>query len=98
MPAALEVVMKEAGVTPEQVDFFIFHQANKRIIDAIAQRLSMPAEKIVINIHKYANTSSATIPIALAEEIEAGRIKKGNILGLSAFGAGFTWGGAVVRL
>lgn len=98
MPEALEEAMKLAGVKSEQVDYFIFHQANKRIIDAIAQRFNAPAEKIIINIHKYANTSAATIPIALAEAIEEGKIKKGHLLGFSALGAGFTWGGAIVRL
>jgi 3-oxoacyl-[acyl-carrier-protein] synthase III len=98
MPEALEKAMEIAGVKPEQVDYFIFHQANKRIIDAIAQRFNAPAEKIIINIHKYANTSAATIPIALAEAVEEGRIKKGHLIGVSALGAGFTWGGAIFRL
>jgi 3-oxoacyl-[acyl-carrier-protein] synthase-3 len=98
MTSSIEIAMERAAVTPEQVDYFIFHQANKRIIDSIAQRFSAPEEKIIVNIHKYANTSAATIPIALAEAVEEGKIKKGDLLGFSALGAGFTWGGAVVRL
>jgi len=98
MTSSIEIAMERANVTPEQVDYFIFHQANKRIIDSIAQRFNAPEEKIIVNIHKYANTSAATIPIALAEAVEEGKIKKGDLLGLSALGAGFTWGGAIVRL
>jgi len=98
MPEALENAMKLAGVTANQVDYFIFHQANKRIIDAIAERFGQPEDKIIVNIQKYANTSAATIPIALSEAIQEGKIKKGHLLGFSALGAGFTWGGAVVRL
>ncbi|MBN2753235.1 MAG: ketoacyl-ACP synthase III [Candidatus Goldbacteria bacterium] len=98
MTSSIEIAMEKANVTPEQVDYFIFHQANKRIIDSIAQRFEVPEQKLIVNIHKYANTSAATIPIALAEAVEEGKIKKGDLLGFSALGAGFTWGGAVVRL
>jgi len=90
--------MQIAGVTAEQIDYFIFHQANKRIIDAVVERLKLNEDKVIVNIQKYANTSAATIPIALAEAIEQGKIKKGHLLGFSALGAGFTWGAAVVRL
>jgi len=98
MPEAIEKAMQIAGVTAEQIDYFIFHQANKRIIDAVVERLKLTEDKVIVNIQKYANTSAATIPIALAEAIEQGKIKKGHLLGFSALGAGFTWGGAVVRL
>jgi len=98
MPEVLEKAMQIANVTPEQVDFVIFHQANIRIINSIAKRFNWPDEKNIVNIQKYGNTSAATIPIALAEAIEQGRIKKGNIVALSAFGAGLTWAGAVVKI
>jgi 3-oxoacyl-[acyl-carrier-protein] synthase-3 len=98
MPEALDRAMKLAGVTPEQVDFTIFHQANIRIIQYIARKFNVPDEKNIINIQKYGNTSAATIPIAFAEAYEAGRIKKGNIVAFSAFGGGLTWGGAVVKV
>ncbi len=98
MQEGLEIAMKSAGVTAQDIDYFIFHQANKRIIDSIAQKFDVPLEKNIINIDKYANTSAATIPIALAEAMQQGKIKKGMLLGLSALGAGFTWGAAVVRL
>lgn len=98
MPLALDKAMKLAGVTPEQIDFTIFHQANIRIIQFIAKKFKVPEEKNIINIQKYGNTSAATIPIAFAEAFEAGRIKKGNLVAFSAFGGGLTWGGAVVKV
>lgn len=98
MPEALDKAMQLAGVTPEQVDFTIFHQANIRIIQYIAKKFNVPDEKNIVNIQKYGNTSAATIPIAFAEAYEAGRIKKGHIVAFSAFGGGLTWGGAVVKV
>lgn len=98
MPLALDKALHLAGVTPDQVDFTIFHQANIRIIQYIAKKFNMPDEKNIINIQRYGNTSAATIPIAFAEAYEAGRIKKGNIVAFSAFGGGLTWGGAVVKV
>lgn len=98
MQEGLEIAMKTAGVSAKDIDYFIFHQANKRIIMSISEKFNIPMEKNIINIEKYANTSAATIPIALAEAIEEGKIKKGMLLGFSAMGAGFTWGAAVVRL
>jgi 3-oxoacyl-[acyl-carrier-protein] synthase-3 len=98
MPQALDAAMKLAGVTPEQVDFTIFHQANIRIIQYIAKKFNIPDEKNIINIQRYGNTSAATIPIAFTEAVESGKIKKGNIVAFSAFGGGMTWGGAVVRV
>jgi len=98
MYEAVKVSAERAHVGIERIDYFIFHQANKRIIDSIAERFNIPQEKIIINLDKYGNTSAATIPIALAEAVESGKIKKGNIIALSAMGAGFTWGGAIVKL
>lgn len=98
MPEVLEKALNNANIKPEQVDFVIFHQANIRIINNIAKRFNWPEEKNIVNIQKYGNTSAATIPIALSEAIEQGRIKRGNIIALSAFGAGLTWAGAVIKL
>jgi len=98
MPEALDKAMKLANVTANQVDFMIFHQANIRIIQYIAKKFNVPEEKNIINIQRYGNTSAATIPIAFAEAMESGRIKKGNIVAFSAFGGGLTWGGAVVKV
>jgi 3-oxoacyl-[acyl-carrier-protein] synthase-3 len=94
--AALRV-LKEAKIPPEEVDLLIPHQANIRIIEATARRLKLPMEKVFVNIDKYGNTSSASIPIALEEARKSGRIKPGDITVLVAFGAGFTWGSVVIR-
>jgi len=89
--------LKEANLTAEQVDLLIPHQANIRIIEATAKRLKLPMEKVFVNIDKYGNTSAASIPIALDEARKSGRVKSGDVTLLVAFGAGFTWGSAVVR-
>ena len=81
----------------DDIDVFIPHQANIRIIDAVAKRLEMPTEKAVVTIHKYGNISAATIPIALDEAVREGRVKKGNHLLMAAFGGGLTWGAALAR-
>lgn len=98
---ALEDVVIEAlaynNLKSEQINLLIAHQANQRIIQAIAKRLNLPDEKVYLNIQKYGNTSSASIPIALDEAYQEGRIKEKDILLFNAFGAGFTWGAAVVR-
>ena len=89
--------LDEAGVTIDQVALVIPHQANKRIIVALAERLGVPMEKVVVNLEKYGNTSAASIPVALDEAKRAGRIHHGDIVLLNAFGAGFAWGAAVVK-
>lgn len=98
MPLALDKALEAAGMKPGEIDFAIFHQANIRIIESIAKRYNWPDEKNIINIQKYGNTSAATIPIALSEAMEQGRIKKGHTLAFSAFGGGFTWAGAIVKI
>ncbi len=85
------------NIDDSEIDLLIPHQANLRIIQAIAKRLNLPEEKVFVNIHKYGNTSSASIPIALDEANRSGRIKEGDLLLLNAFGAGLTWGAAAVR-
>ena len=98
---SLEDVVLEAiahnNIKDSDIDLLIPHQANLRIIQAIAKRLNLPEEKVFVNIHKYGNTSSASIPIALDEANREGRIQEGNLLLLNAFGAGLTWGSALVR-
>ena len=86
-----------AGITGDDLDLFIPHQANLRIIDATAKRLGIPKEKVVITIDRFGNTSASSIPIALDDSVRSGRINRGDTLGMAAFGAGLTWGGAVVR-
>jgi len=85
------------NIDNSEIDLFIPHQANLRIIQAIAKRLNLPEEKVVVNIDKYGNTSSASIPIALDEANRGGRISDDNLLLFNAFGAGLTWGAALVR-
>lgn len=85
------------NIKDHEIDLLIPHQANLRIIQAIAKRLNLPEERVFVNIHKYGNTSSASIPIALDEANRGGRIKEGNLLIFNAFGAGLTWGTALVR-
>ena len=81
----------------DDIDLFIPHQANKRIIDAAAKRLGLPDEKVLININKYANTTAGTIPIGIVEAVETNRLKKGDNLILASFGAGFTWGATYIK-
>ncbi|HEY6195386.1 MAG TPA: beta-ketoacyl-ACP synthase III [Candidatus Eisenbacteria bacterium] len=84
--------VEAAGWTPDEVDLFIPHQANLRIIEAVRERLGLPPEKVHVNIDRYGNTSSASIPIGLDECVRAGRLKKGDKLCMAAFGGGATWG------
>ena len=90
-------VLDRAGLTPHDVSLLIAHQANTRIIDAVAKRLDLPPEKVFVNIGDYGNTTAATIPIALCEALEQGRVKKGDVIVMDAFGAGLTWGALVMR-
>jgi 3-oxoacyl-[acyl-carrier-protein] synthase-3 len=94
--AATEVIAK-AGLTKDDIDYLIPHQANIRIIKATGQRLKLPPEKVYINIHKYGNVSCVTIPTGLHEMKEAGTLKPGDIIVLVAFGAGFTWAAITYR-
>lgn len=86
-----------AHLTPRDVDLFVPHQANIRIIHAAAERMGLPRERIYINVHKYGNTSAASVPIALTEALQEGRVHRGDILVFAGIGAGLTWGANVVR-
>jgi 3-oxoacyl-[acyl-carrier-protein] synthase-3 len=94
--AALKVI-EDAGYKPEDVSLFIPHQANMRIIESLIKRLNLNPEKVVINIERYGNTSSASVPLALDEANRAGRIKSGDLVLMVAFGGGMIWGSALVR-
>lgn len=93
-----EDAMAKAGISAEEIDWLLPHQANIRIIEGVGKKLELPEEKVIVNIAGHGNTSAASIPLALSEKITDGTIKKGNLVVLTAMGAGFTWGGAVVRL
>ncbi len=97
MPAAVRVALEHNGLKVEDVSLLIPHQANDRISQMVAHSLKIPLEKVVRNIHKYGNTTAASIPIALAEAAEDGRVKPGDIIVLTAFGSGYTWASAVLR-
>jgi len=97
MSDACDRALDAAGLTGPDIDVLIPHQANLRIIEATAKHANVPMDKVFVNVERYGNTSSASIPIALDEAIEAGRVKEGTTALLVAFGAGFTWGSMVVR-
>jgi 3-oxoacyl-[acyl-carrier-protein] synthase-3 len=98
MADACDHALAGAGLTGDQIDLLIPHQANVRIIDATARHADVPMEKVFVNVDRYGNTSSASIGIALDEAVRAGRVGPGSTVLLCAFGAGFTWGSMVVRL
>ncbi len=89
--------LEQAGIGSDELDFVVPHQANLRIIDAVRERLGLPPDKVPINIDRYGNTSSASIPITLDELVRGGRLKPGDHVGFCAFGGGATWGASVVR-
>ncbi|MCX7988945.1 MAG: ketoacyl-ACP synthase III [Thermodesulfovibrio sp.] len=93
----VDSTLKKAGIKPSQLSLLVPHQANIRIIQAMAKRLELPMEKVMVNIDKYGNTSAASIPIALDEANQMGKIKKGDYIMLAAFGAGLTWGAALIK-
>jgi 3-oxoacyl-[acyl-carrier-protein] synthase-3 len=97
MTAATRTALERAGLTIEDVDLFVAHQANVRIIRSAAAELGLPPEKVMVNIDRVANTSSASIPVALEQAEREGRLRAGDIVAMSAFGAGFVWGAGVVR-
>lgn len=97
MASLSEKVVQDAGKHMSDVDWFVPHQANLRIIEAVGNRFNFPPEKVVINVEKYANTSSATVPIALDEAIRAGKIRRGDNILMAAFGAGMTSGAAFFK-
>lgn len=89
--------LERAGLTKEDIDYLIPHQANIRIIQSAAKRLQLPMEKVFVNLEKYGNVSAASIPIALAEAQQKGKLKKGEIIALSGFGAGLTWASCIMK-
>lgn len=97
MPEAALEALRRADVPPEEVDLFIPHQANIRIIDAAAKRLGIGSDKVFVNVHKYGNTSAASIPLALDEALDQGRVKEGDTLVLVGFGGGLTWAASVLE-
>jgi 3-oxoacyl-[acyl-carrier-protein] synthase-3 len=98
MPEVSRAVLDQAGLTADQIDLFVPHQANLRINQMVCQKLGIPESKTVANIERYGNTTAATIPLGLSEAWREGRCRRGSNVLMAAFGSGFTWGGAVLRL
>jgi 3-oxoacyl-[acyl-carrier-protein] synthase-3 len=98
LASVLGEVMTDVGLSPDQIDWIVPHQANKRIIDATAKKLGLPAERVVLTVDQHANTSAASVPLALDLAVRDGRIKRGDLVVLEAMGGGFTWGAAVLRV
>ena len=93
----IEESLEAVGLTPDDIDWVVPHQANKRILDGTARRLGLPVEKVIMTVDRHANTSAASIPLALDEAVHDGRIREGDLLLLEAMGGGFTWGACLVR-
>jgi len=97
LPTGIKAALREAGLSLEDLDLIIPHQANQRILDAAAEAMGFPIEKMYTNLDRYGNTSAASIPIALTEAAETGRLKPGNLVGLVGFGGGLSWGAAILE-
>jgi 3-oxoacyl-[acyl-carrier-protein] synthase-3 len=97
LAAAVDAAIASTGITAEDVDWLVPHQANQRIMDSMAHRLKLTPEKVVVTIDRHANTSAASIPLALAEAVHDGRIQRGQMVLMEAMGGGFTWGSALLR-
>jgi 3-oxoacyl-[acyl-carrier-protein] synthase III len=94
----LHEVLAEAGVEAPDIDWVVPHQANRRIIDATAKKLGLPADRVILTVDQHANTSAASVPLALDVAVRDGRIKAGDLIVLEAMGGGFTWGASLVRM
>jgi 3-oxoacyl-[acyl-carrier-protein] synthase-3 len=97
LAGVLNEVLEDAGLSAENVDWVVPHQANARILEATAKKLGLPSHKVVVTVDKHANTSAASVPLALDTAVKDGRIKRGDIVVLEAMGGGFTWGAAALR-
>ncbi|XP_051151731.1 3-oxoacyl-[acyl-carrier-protein] synthase 3 A, chloroplastic [Andrographis paniculata] len=97
VPQSIELALAKAGLSGSSIDWLLLHQANQRIIDAVATRLELPSERVISNLANYGNTSAASIPLALDEAVRSGKVKAGDTIAAAGFGAGLTWGSAIVR-
>jgi 3-oxoacyl-[acyl-carrier-protein] synthase III len=98
LAAAVDEALEKNGLTQKDVDWLVPHQANRRIIDAMGRKLGLPPERVVVTVDRHANTSAASIPLALSEASRDGRLKRGDLVLMEALGGGLTWGSALVRL
>ncbi|GFZ16508.1 3-ketoacyl-acyl carrier protein synthase III [Actinidia rufa] len=97
VPQSIESALKNAGLTGSSIDWLLLHQANQRILDAVATRLEVPPERVISNLANYGNTSAASIPLALDESVRGGKVQSGHTIAVAGFGAGLTWGSAILR-
>jgi 3-oxoacyl-[acyl-carrier-protein] synthase III len=97
VPTVLEEALASAGLTVDDVDHLLLHQANIRIMETVAKRLGIPFEKVISNLNEYGNTSAASIPLAFDEAVRSGRVKKGDVIACAGFGAGLSWGAAIFK-
>jgi 3-oxoacyl-[acyl-carrier-protein] synthase-3 len=97
VPAVLAQLLADTGLAAEQLDWLLLHQANQRILDAVADRFAVPHARVLSNLSSYGNTSAATIPLMLDEAVRDGRVRPGHLIASSGFGAGLSWGGALLR-
>jgi len=97
VPKVLQEALDAADIKADDIDWLLLHQANIRIMEAVAKRLGVPMEKVITNLSDYGNTSAASIPIALDEAVRAGKVKKGDVIACAGFGAGLSWGSAIIR-
>jgi 3-oxoacyl-[acyl-carrier-protein] synthase III len=97
VPQILHDTLDDVGLPFSAIDWFVPHQANRRIIDATAEKLGIPTSKVVLTVDEHANTSAASIPLALDVAVRDGRIREGDLVLLEAMGGGFTWGAALIR-
>ena len=97
VPAVLKELLEDTGTEAEELNWLLLHQANQRILDAVADRFKIPHERVLSNLSNYGNTSAATIPLMLDEAVKDGRVQPGDLIASSGFGAGLSWGGALLR-
>ncbi|MFM7086005.1 MAG: beta-ketoacyl-ACP synthase III [Cyanobium sp.] len=97
VPAVLAELLTQTGLAADRLDWLLLHQANQRILDAVADRFAVPHERVLSNLADYGNTSAATIPLMLDEAVRDGRVRRGHLIASSGFGAGLSWGGALLR-
>jgi 3-oxoacyl-[acyl-carrier-protein] synthase-3 len=97
VPEVIEKALFRANLTTADIDWLVLHQANQRILDAVAARLGVPSERVVSNMARHGNTSAASIPIALDEAVRAGKVQPGDVIATAGFGAGLTWGAAIIE-
>lgn len=97
VPRVVQEALDEADMTADDVDWLLLHQANIRIMEVVAKRLKIPFDKVITNLSDYGNTSAASIPIALSEAVASGKVKKGDVIACAGFGAGLSWGSAIMK-